>query len=456
MRRPARRTLGRKSKGNPRARQGRRKVLQPGGGHIRPHRTASQGTAIMKRLLIIGAGFAGMYAATSAARLRQLQGASRDDIEIALIAPEPFLVVRPRLYEPEPQTMKAPLTPLLDAVDVRYVQGSVETIDSASGQVRFVGPDGRRASLAYDRLVLATGSTGFRPDVAGLKEHAFGVDLMDEAVKLDRHLHALAKRPSSQARNTVVVAGGGFTGIETATEMPGRLRAILGEDADIRVVIVERGEQIAPQTGDNPRPVIAAAIRDAGVETILGVGVTSLDRSGVTLSNGARIDSATVIWTAGMRASPLTAQITAPRDNLGRLVVDADLRVPGVAAVFAAGDTARVVADALGNVAPMTCQFAIRLGAFAGHNAAADLLGLPTERYHQKAYVVCLDLGSSGAIFARGWTPQLEQTGSEAKATKREINTVWIYPPAPDRAGVFAAAPAQVMDLSSPANAAAA
>ena len=248
----------------------------------------------------------------------------------------------------------------------------------------FVGPDGKPQTLAYDRLVLAAGSTGFRPNIPGLAKHTFGVEQIDEAIKLDQHLHVLAKRPASKARNTVVVAGGGFTGIETATEMPERLRAIFGHDADIRVVIVERNEVIAPQTGDNPRPVIAKAIHDAGVETILGVGVTAVDESGVTLSTGERIESATVIWTAGMRASPLTAQIPAPRDNLGRLVVDTDLRVPGVGTVFATGDTAKIAADELGNVAPMTCQFAIRLGAFAGHNAAADLLGLPTEAYHQK------------------------------------------------------------------------
>ena len=369
----------------------------------------------MKRLLIIGAGFAGMYAATSAARLRDLQGVSPNDLEIALIAPEPFLVIRPRLYEAHPETMKAPLSELLQATDVRYVQGKVETIDSASGLVSFTGPDGRSETLAYDRLVLAAGSTGFRPNIPGLAEHAFGVEQMAEAIKLDAHIHALAKRPDSKARNTVVVAGGGFTGIETATEMPERLRAILGRDADIRVVIVERGELIAPQTGDNPRPVIAKAIRDGGVDTILGVGVTAIDEGGVTLSNGERIETATVIWTAGMRASPLTAQIPGPRDNLNRLIVDPDLRVPGVRNVFATGDTAKVAADDLGNTAPMTCQFAIRLGAFAGHNAAADLLGLPTEAYHQKTYVVCLDLGSSGAIFARGWNPQLEQTGSRSE-----------------------------------------
>ena len=161
--------------------------------------------------------------------------------------------------------------------------------------------------------------------------------------------------------------------------MPERLRAILGSDADIRVVIVERGEAIAKQIGDNPRPEIEKALHKLGVETIVGVGVTSLDESGVTLSNGERIDSATVIWTAGMRPSPLTAQIAAPRDNLGRLIVDRDLRVPGVSNVFATGDTARAASDDVGNVATMSCQFAKRLGAFAGHNAAADLLGVPTE-----------------------------------------------------------------------------
>jgi NADH:ubiquinone reductase (H+-translocating) len=412
----------------------------------------------MQRLLIIGAGFAGMYAALSAARLRDLQSVSPDELEIALISPEPFLVIRPRLYEANPETMKAPLTELFQATDVRYVQGSVQTIDSESGSVVYTAR-GQRGTLAFDRLVLATGSTGFRPNVPGLAQHAFGVDLIDEAIRLDGHLHALAKRPASKARDTVVVAGGGFTGIETATEMPERLRAILGRDVNIRVVIVERDEVIAKQIGANPRPAIVKAIRDLGVEIILGVGVTALDESGVTLSNGERIESATVIWTAGMRASPLTAQISAPRDNLGRLIVDPDLRVPGVKNVFATGDTAKVAADDLGNIAPMTCQFAIRLGAFAGHNAAADLLGLPTEPYDQKTYVVCLDLGSSGAVFARGWNPQLEQVGALAKATKREINTVWIYPPRPERDKLFAAAPAQVMDLadfSVPMNAAAA
>ena len=108
-------------------------------------------------------------------------------------------------------------------------------------------------------------------------------------------------------RDTVVVAGGGFTGIEAATEMPSRLREILGKDAKTRVIIVDRNKAIAPDMGEGPRPVIEDALRKLGVETRLGAGVASLDASGVTLSNGEHIETETVIWAAGIRAAPLTA-----------------------------------------------------------------------------------------------------------------------------------------------------
>jgi NADH dehydrogenase len=382
-----------------------------------------------------------MYAALSAARLRDERGVSPKTLEIAVAAPEPRLVVRPRLYERAPETLVAPLSELFDAVDVRYEQGRVDAIDAEAKSVAIVGFDGARRTLRYDRLVLAAGSQGFKPDIPGLAEHGFSVDQIDDAIALDRHLKALASRPPSAARDTVVVAGGGFTGIEVATEMPSRLREMLGPKANVRVLIVDRNAVIAPAMAPNPRPLIEQALRAEGVETRLGVGVAELDESRVTLSDGQVIESATVIWAAGMRANPLTEQFrAAERDRSGRRVADRNLRVAEVPAVFAAGDTALALTDDLGHKALMSCQHANRLGAAAGHNAAADLLGLPLAPYQQKNYVTCLDLGPTDAVFTRGWDAQVEMTGDKAKAMKREINTQWIYPPKANRADAFKAA----------------
>ncbi len=394
----------------------------------------------MKRILIVGAGFAGMYAALCAAGLRNKQGASPDTLEITVVAPEPRLVIRPRLYERAPETMVAPLAELFDAVDVRYEQGRVEAIDSAGKSVAIVGPDGKRRSLNYDRLVLAAGSLGARPDIPGLAKYGFSVAQIEDAIVLDRHLKSLANRPSSAARDTAVVAGGGFTGIEAATEMPSRLRAILGPKANVRVFIVDRNEAIAPAMGSDPRPLIEKALREVGVETKLGVGVSALNESGVTLSDGQSIESATVIWAGGFRANPLTAQVPAERERSGRLMVDRNLRVAEVPAIFAAGDTANALTDDLGHRALMSCQHANRLGASAGFNAAADLLGVPLEPYQQKNYVTCLDLGPSDAVFTRGWDSKVEMSGDKAKAMKREINTQWIYPPRANPEDAFKAA----------------
>jgi len=352
----------------------------------------------------------------------------------------PVVVVQAILAGAAPETMVAPLAEVFAAVDVQYEQGRVDVIDSTGKSAMNVGPDGMRRALPYDRLVLAAGSQGFKPDIPGLAKYGFTVDQLDDAIALDYHLHALANRPSSVARDTTVVCGGGFTGIEVATEMPSRLRAILGPNANVRVIIVDRNEAIAPAMGPHPRPLIEKALREAGVETRLGVGVSALTESGVTLSDGQSIESATVIWAGGFRASPLTAQLPAERDRSGRLVVDRNLRVAAVPAIFAAGDTAQAATDDLGHLALMSCQHANRLGASAGFNAAADLLGVPLEPYQQKNYVTCLDLGPSDAVFTRGWDSKVELSGDKAKAMKREINTQWIYPPRATRADAFKAA----------------
>lgn len=395
----------------------------------------------MKRqILIIGAGFAGLWSALSAVRLLDQHG--RDDVEVTVLAPQAELHVRPRFYEPDVHNMAAPLQALFDAVNVRFVRGTAQRIDESARTVAYRDPSGQEASVGYDRLIMACGSLLNRPDLAGFDQHAFDVDKIESAVRLEEHLKSLASQPDSAARNTVVIAGGGFTGIETATELPGRLRAILGEQVKPRIVVVDRGARIGAALGDGISPAIVEASAALGIEWICAATVASVDADGVLLDNGQRIAANTVVWTVGFKANPLTGQISGERDRQGRLHVDGHLKVKGNDAVYAAGDVAYAACDEVGNHAVMSCQHAIPLGRYAGNNAAAELIGVAPMTYSQPKYVTCLDLGAWGAVYTEGWERKVmpPEDRAEAKKLKAQINTVWIYPPAAERTAALAAA----------------
>ncbi|MBW5976507.1 MULTISPECIES: NAD(P)/FAD-dependent oxidoreductase [Klebsiella] len=387
-----------------------------------------------KQILIVGAGFAGMWAALSAARLADK---NQQDIDITVIAPQPELRVRPRFYESAVQTLVAPLQPLFDVTGVTFLRGTVEKILPASKEVSWKDANGEMRQHRYDRLVLASGSQVNRSTVAGAAEYAFDLDQLESATVLEQHLQDLARQPESTARNTVVVCGGGFTGIEMALELPGRLRAILGADAKTRIVVVERGPQPGSRFSDELREVIIQASEELGVEWLVNAEVENVDSSGVTLKEGRTIASQTVIWTVGVQANGLTAQIDAPRDRQGRLHVNANLQVVGHEEIYATGDVAYAATDDKGNHALMTCQHAILLGKFAGNNAAASLLNVEPLPYRQEMYVTCLDLGEWGAVYTEGWDQQVKLTRAEAKKLKMSIVSELIYPPQADKAVAF-------------------
>ena len=391
-----------------------------------------------QQILIVGAGFGGMWTALSATRLFDIHG--HNEVEVTVLAPQAELRVRPRFYEPDAHRLVAPIGELFDAVGVKFIKGAVDTIDAQQKRVGYIDASGARQVCSYDKLVLATGSRLAVPDTQGVAQYAFDVDQIEQAVRLENHLKSLADLPESQGRNTVVVAGGGFTGIETATEMPARLRAILGADANVEVIIVDRGEKVGASMGAEISQSIAQASDELGVKWRLKSSVVAVDEQGVTLGDGQRIDAKTVVWTTGVRACPLTAQIPGERDSLGRLHVDAHLKVIGQNDIFATGDVAYAATDDLGNHALMTCQHAIVLGRHAGNNVAAQILGVAPIAYSQPKYVTCLDLGGWGAVYTEGWDRQVKLTREEGKSLKTQINTVWIYPPAANREAAWAAA----------------
>lgn len=218
-------------------------------------------------ILVVGSGFAGLWGALAAARVLDQQRAA--EVEIVLVAPQPQLAMRPRLYESDPAAWSTDILPHLQAAGVRYVQGTVRRIHRQDGCVEVDGAGGEPVSLAYDRLVLAAGSAMHRPAIPGLDQFAHSIDQPADARELDAHLTSLVAQPASPARDTVVVVGAGFAGIELACELPARLQA-LWPGARPRIVLVEQAADVGPELGPGPRPVIAQALDRLGIEQVLG------------------------------------------------------------------------------------------------------------------------------------------------------------------------------------------
>ncbi|RUP04067.1 MAG: NAD(P)/FAD-dependent oxidoreductase [Mycobacterium sp.] len=383
-----------------------------------------------RQVLIIGSGFAGLWTALGAARRLDELAVPSGGVEVTVLSTQPFHDIRVRNYEADLSSCRIPLAELLDPVGVAHVTAQVTGIDVDAHVVT----TSAGAEYRYDRLVLAAGSGVNKPDVPGLREFGFDVDTYDGAMRLRRHLEAL---PDEPAAATVVVVGAGLTGIETACELPHRLRE-LGRTP--RVVLVDHNPLLGSDMGASARPVIEKALSDNGVECRTGVGVTAVGQASVSLTSGEQLDTATVVWCAGMRASALTEQLPVARDRLGRVAVDDYLRVIGVPAVFAAGDVAAARMDEE-HLSVMSCQHGRPMGRYAGYNVISDLFGEPLLALRIPWYVTVLDLGPAGAVYTEGWDRVVVAQGAQAKATKQTINTKRIYPPlTAHRADLLAAA----------------
>ena len=387
-----------------------------------------------KRILVLGSGFAGLWAALGAARRLDELGAAHGDVDITVISSQPFHDIRVRNYEADLSPCRIPLRELLDPAGIGHIAADVTEIDAAAATVS----TSNSTTHGYDRLVLAAGSKVAKPDLPGLAEFAFDVDTYDGATRLQKHLRGLDAADPAAA--TAVVVGAGLTGIETASELPAMLSAALGPGTTPRVILVDHNPEIGSDMGDSARPVIEEALAGNKVDTMTGVGVAAVDARNVTLSDGKVIPSATLVWCAGMRANRLTAQFGVPCDRLGRLPVDDYLRVERVDGVFAAGDVAVARMDDE-HMSVMSCQHGRPMGRYAGYNVVSDLLGAPMLSLRIPWYVTVLDLGPAGAVYTEGWDRKVVSRGEEAKATKQVINGERIYPPRNgDRAALLTAA----------------
>ncbi|MEP1610814.1 MAG: FAD-dependent oxidoreductase [Roseobacter sp.] len=346
---------------------------------------------------MVGGGFAGTWAAMSAAATRAQQNTR--DIEITLISASESLCIRPRLYEEISEDMLAPLRPLMNEIEVDFSHAPVEKIVNTTVHTS-------EGAFEFDNVILCAGSHLAMPDVAGAFELGFSIDTYEESKRPNTHVNSLNFGLDQQA--CLVVVGASFTGIELVSG----LRKRLGNAA--RLILVDRSDEPGETLGRNVTPHVRNALRDLNIEIHANVGVDMVDQSGVVLTNGHRIETSTVVFATGLTASKLTRNITSSDliEADGRVEFDAMLRVPGRPNIFAAGDVARAKTDPEHDTL-MSCQHATPMGVAAGRNAVLACLDLALRHHEQPFYATCLDLGDAGAVVTQGWDRKVEKIGSK-------------------------------------------
>lgn len=363
-----------------------------------------------RRVVVVGAGFAG---------LELVKGLAAAPVDVVLVDANNFHTFQPLLY----QVATAGLDGDDIAAPVRAVVRSQANVDVRLGQVVDIDVDDRRVvfrdgpALSYDRLVLAAGAVTNTYGVPGVDEHGFGLKSLEDALQLRQHLLRQFERASvdpslvEQGVLDVVIAGGGPTGVELAGGIAELYRNVLSHDfptLDVRkarVVVVEPGDRVLAPFHPKLSARAARTLARLGVELVFGQGVTGTDGKVVQLDDGSSVPCSTLVWTAGVKASPL-ADVLARHlgdgtlTRGGRVVVTPELTVPGHPEIAVVGDLA-ATPDGSGGVLPQLAPVAIQGGRLVAANLVAELAGHPAEPFH---YV---DKGTMATVGRRNAVAQL-------------------------------------------------
>jgi NADH dehydrogenase len=306
-------------------------------------RTALGGT------LVLGGGFAGGYVA----RLLGKRGAT-------IVSPENFMLYTPLLPEAaagtlEPRHVVVPLR--LMCPHAELLLGRATGVDTERRRVTMETEDGSK-TLAYDELVVALGAISRTLPIPGLADHALGFKSLADAIHLRNHvlrrLEAASAAASDDRRRrelTFVFVGAGYAGVEALAELADLVRDALRyypalRDEPQHWILVDAAEKILPEIPARLGDYAAQQLAGRGVDIRVRTTLESVEPHAAVLSDGSRILTSTVVWTAGVRANPLNARLGMPLDDRGRVLVDSLLRVEGVPHVWALGDGARVPNEA--------------------------------------------------------------------------------------------------------------
>ena len=344
----------------------------------------------MRRVVILGAGFAG---STVARRL----GRDRDRLAVTLVDPRNFMLYTPLLPEAasgtvEPRHAVVPVRAMCPRADL--VLGRVEAADPIAASVSVRTEAGGERTLRYDDLVVALGAVTRTAPVPGLAEHGLGFKTIGQAIGLRNRVLGQLERAASisdpaerERLLTFVFVGGGYAGVEALAELEDLARDASRfypalRDVRRRWLLVEAADGILHELPGRLAAYASRQLEGRGVELVVRSGLASADAGGVTLADGSRIPAATLVWTAGVRANPALERLGLPLDEHGRLAVDAHLRVTGHANVWALGDAARVDNPlGHGRPDPPTCQHALRQARRLAGNLSAVAAGGEPQPY---------------------------------------------------------------------------
>ena len=353
-------------------------------------------------VLVLGGGFGGIGAA------RKLKNAN---VDVTLVDKHDYHTFQPLLYQVATDLLETsacghPLRDLFhEQPHVAVHEATVTGIDLAGREVQFA----EMAPLAYDYLVVGLGAQVNFFGVPGAEEHAFPMYTLADAERLREHIltrwEAADRDPAlvDDGAVTVVIVGGGPTGIESAGALAELYRSNFAQDypgiaqGKARLVLVEAGPELMPMFRSKIRSYTKKELEKRGVEVLLDEVVAKIEPTRVTLKSGTVIAAHTLVWGAGLRASPLADVLGLELQHGNRVPVEPDLSVPGHPEVFAVGDVAWITDTNTNDVLPQLGSVALQSGEQAGENVARLVAGKDTEpfAYHDKGTMATIGRGAA-------------------------------------------------------------
>jgi NADH:ubiquinone reductase (H+-translocating) len=377
-----------------------------------------RGAGAVTRVVVLGGGFAGVAVAH-----RLEKRLHRDEAEVALVSRDNFTLFTPMLPEVSSGgiELRHVVTPVRAQLKrTTFVLGEIARIDLDARLVEAAHPiTGATTRLEYDHLVLALGSVTSTFGIPGVGEHTLPLKTLEDAEALRNRVIASLEQavvtPAGAERArmlTFAVVGGGYTGCECAGELVDFFHSIIPyyrplQLSDVRMLLIEAGQGLLIDLPPEMGRYTTKNLTRRKVEIVLGDGVTAIDHEGIALQSGRRIESSTVIWSAGVRPSPVLKDLAGVRHaRNGGIVVNQDMSVIGRPGVWALGDCAWIPNKPGAELSdrdawyPATAQHAIREGPALADNLAATLRGMPTKPFHYTSMGTMASLGARRGVVA--------------------------------------------------------